>query len=487
MFDKINSMTEKYRVDKNENLGSYNLNTFFTFDNVFDVVANYLKYKTESFLGRPLLDIEFPDRDKTHQLINSSDKQLADKTVLPRAIMLYEMNPMDDELVDIPTLNTHFDMNNGLVMELFGIRKSRLSSSVIKELDVYRDIDVSLFGNMSFTSALIFFTVLVDNRVEAIELQKQFKTNFPIENLHDIYKFVVNTDDTSGCENNSGVRTRELELIPHSFKTVIPDDIVEKLKESFSIKDRPNSDNLLESILKTYSYNYITREVDGSSQKAIWTTTYSCIPIIVPKNIQNSNNVKNMKETSAVRIEFQLSYIEIKAYKLRTKYKVLSAENPSNYIENVNVESRLPSIGVETLKVAPILGDCSRYADLKLAYESEDFKNNEMSIYIPDLLETRDKYLPKYIKYLSESTIEEDHKFYKIIVKHASNQTADVNVESSNGTYYSYDDLCIYDNISNIGDKIYLIVYINNEEYKKWKFKMGFEDIGNLSSKFLKR
>lgn len=486
MFTKIDGTTQKYRMIKNENMGAYNLNTFFTFDDVFEIVSKYLKWKTEAYLNRELKNMEYPDRDKTHQLLNSSDKQLADKTILPRGILMYEINPMDDELVDIPTLNTHFDMNNGLTMELFGIRKSRLDSNVIKELDVYRDIDVSLYGNLTFTSALLFFTVLVDNRIEAIELQKQFKINFPIDNLHDIYKMIVKTDDTNGNTDNTGVATEEIELIPNSIKTVVPNEIIDKLKLTFGLETIPETDNTLEDILKHYSYSFITREVYGATRSPVWTTTYSCVPILVPKSIQMSNNVRNMKETSAVKIEFQLSYIEINGFKLKTKYKVLSSENKNNFIEN-KVSDRDFSFGVETLKLSPNLGNCVRTFELKLSYEKEDMKNNEMVLYLPDIVDSRDKYLGKFMRYLQTSVIEEDSKFYKVIVKHASAQSIDTTINSSDGTYFSYDDLCVYDSRSKVDDKIYVVFYINNELYRKWKIDMGYEDRGNLSAEFLRR
>lgn len=489
MFIPINGINEKYRIIKNENIGEPNLNSFFTFDNVFEITSRYLRWKTESFLNRELVSIEYPDRDKTHQLLNESDKVLSNKNILPRAILMYEMNPMDEDLVNIPTLNTHFDINNGMTAELFAIRKSRLSSNIIQHLDVYRDIDVGLYGHIGFTSALIFYTVLLDNRVEAIELQKQLKMNFPMDTLHDMYRHVVRTNDTTGKTDNTNLNTSKIELIPHSLKTVVPDSIIEYLKDAFGLSDSPDSDGDLETILKAYSYNYITREVDGSSRKVTWTTTYKCIPILVPKSIQTSHNVRGMKETSAVRIEFQLSYIEIKTYKLRAKYKVLSYENESNYIENrpyISGEAH-GVIKAETLKLLPNIGDCVRVHDLQLAYEKEDLNSGEMQLYLPDIINSRDQYLGKYMEYLSDSTKEEDHLHYRVVIKHGSNQTVDVDTESSTGTYFSYDDLSIYDTISKVDEKIFVVIYLNNTLYKEWKIKMGFEEIGNMSSKYLKR
>lgn len=491
MFKPINNETSRYRMVKNENFGAYNNNTFFTFDHMFSLISKYLIRKTEIYLGRKLKGVEYPDRDTTHQFSQSTDKQLADKTIMPRAIVMYDINPSEDDIVDIPSLKTHFEMNNGITMEMQSIRRHRLDKNVLAHLDHYRDIDVSLYGNMSHTTASIFYTVLMDNKVEAIELQKLFMSDFPLNVIHDVYKTIVRTDDVTGKTDNTKTHTHELELIEYKTKAVIPTEIINNLKEVFDIPlDDPNGDVILKDIIDTYTYEGMRMEVDGSTRKPIWTTKYSVIPILVPTSMVKSNNVKDMSNTSAVRIEFMLSYIEIKAFKLGTKYKVLSPDNPNNIIENIKNRPDMftGTANLNVLKVSPEIDNCSRLWDLKISYESNDFNSADstMEVYIPDLIVARDKYFGKYMEYLQNSLVEEDSKLYKIIVKHASNQSIDTDINTSEGTYYSYDTLSIYDTKSEVDQSIYIIAYVDMTEYRKWKVKMGYEDRGNLSGEFIK-
>lgn len=491
MFKPINNETAQYRMVKNENFGAYNNNTFFTFDHIFDCISNYLNMKTEMYLGRKLKGVEYPDRDVKHQLSQSTDSQLADKNVMPRSILMYDINPSESDIVDIPSLRTHFEMNNGITMEMQSIRRHKLDGNIIRALDHYRDIDVSLYGNMSHTTVSLFYTVLMDNKIEAIELQKLFMSDFPLNVLHDVYKTVIRTDDITGKEDNTRIHTHELELVEHKTKAVIPLEIINYMKEVFSIDiNDTEGDKKLQSIINTYTYQGMRMEVDGSTRKPVWTTNYSVIPVLVPTSISKSNNVKDMSNTSAVRIEFMLTYIEIKAFKLGTKYKVLSAENKNNIIEHKEHEpDRFAGYAnVNVLKVSPEIDNCIRVWDLKIAYEEADYNAIEgsMEVHIPELIESKDKYFGKYMKYLQNSMSEEDSKLYKIIVKHASNQSSDVDVNTSSGTYYSYDTLTIYDSVSEVEQYIYIIGYVDMTEYRKWKIKMGYEEVGNLSGVYIK-
>ncbi|MGL5715466.1 MAG: hypothetical protein ACRCX2_20775 [Paraclostridium sp.] len=490
MFTVIDNTTSKYRKVINENLGFYNLNTFYTFDNVFDTINKYLRYKTESFLGRSLIEVELPDRARSNQDITDSDLKKTKKNILPRAILMYDINPNDEDLVEIPTLKTHFAMNNGMVMELESIRRSKLDTNIIREFDFFRDIDVTVCGNITYTSALLYYTILLDNKIESIELMKQFKRNFPIQQLHDVYRYIVTTDDVTGKINNSGKITDEIELIPHTLKTVIPNDIIDKLKEVFEIDQLEDSDVVLEELMKKYSFNGLGREIDGSTRESIWFTRYQHVPILVPTSIERNDNVKDMSSTSAVRIEFQLNYIEVSAYKLTTKLKVLSPENPNNLLEN-NIDHTKANV-ISPLRIIPRVDEiegCVEHFSLELQYDDTDINESGiMQLNLIDFVEERDKYFPKYMKWLEDSMIVDDESRYRVLIKHASNQTPDPEPDkSSNGCYYSYDDFSLYDDKSKTDDRVFVIVYVDMKLYVDWKRQHGFIERNNLSEKLMRR
>ena len=382
-------------------------------------------------------------------------------------------------------------MNNGMTMELESIKRRSLSSEIHPEFDNFRDINVTIAGNITYTSALLFYTVILDNKVESIELMKQFKRNFPVQALHDVYRYIATTDDVTGKTNSIGKVTEEIELVPHTLKTIIPDKIIENLKQVFDIQDVDNSDLILEQLMKKYSFNGLSRELDGSTRKPVWFTRYHHVPILVPTSMERSDNVKDMTTGSAVRIEFQLNFIEISAYKLRSKLKILSPENPNNLLDENRTETRSEVVvPLVTLLRPDSIGECVEHFSIEFIFESADYntQTKSMTLRLLEYVETRDKYFGKYMRYLQYSLLQEDSDHYKVLIKHASRQTTNTDsVEASVGTYYSYDDLCIYDELSEPNDRVYVIVYVDMVKYSKWKKDFKIVEVDNLSTSVLKR
>lgn len=481
----------KWKQFKHENVTALNFNTLHTFGSVYSKIEEYLTNLVHRYSDIKLKEVEHPNRDIAYQKIYDSNKVMLERSVLPRAVMLFNLDVNMESDYKIPSQHRLNWLNSSRVMELFDIKYSHDDNDV----DWLRDVTINMVGSIQESLATIFYTVLTNSQAAHIELVRKLKMIFPDDGWMAIYHHEFIDKKTS----------RKIE-VPYTVEYAIPRDIIERLKDILKI----DTDERLAHFLKKYSYNKITYKVSGEEQTYEFYIDLMMIIKLKCNSIDDGvYNQENKITTYACKLEFTVRYIDFSAYKLSILGYILNILNKDNFYKEYDKEdggSFAQPIYVRELPNE--INGTTEFNTYEFQYIEDDFKKfyidpktgdftspryidaKEVSYGVLPMINISDNGLVnEYIEYITDeygtepSEVEKYVNIFLTSKKVKENESIISNKNMLN-VYNSYLTKEIIDKESKVGDSVYISIYLNMKHLNEWKIQMGYASKDNLSSKY---
>lgn len=480
------SKYNKWKICPMQNITSLNLSTHHTFNVLFDHLKVYLKDITTNLFDVNLRDIEIPQADASWTRTNITPKRMLDSSYLPRAILMYNIDVNQEALVSIPSMDRINRANIGMNYKCFSIKQPRLSMPDGQWFDYMKDIDMSLIGMPKYSTASIFWSVLVNEQPLAIDLVKQFKYHFPIGETNPIFNGFVQVNPPYGPKIEK----------PYQLEAFIPRKIVDDLLNIFQINDTM----LLSKILKMHSDNRIEYKIhSGASDEtyADLAVAYASPVYLTPSSIDLIENNENNVKYYGVKIEFIVNYIDLTSFRLHHTMLAINKEHPLLQVKNptVHITDNGDVVGygkVNEANFTQLIKGTTIWDYFKVIYSEEDIdnvydettdRNKEcMVVNIYDIVQAFT--IRKYINYIIKSQCNLNREeFFNIEVKRTKRGKDDEWVVGTEDEFeIDYDNLNIIDYRSKPDDSVYVAIYINKEHYNKWLQRQGYTNQSNLTS-----
>lgn len=480
----------KWKQFKYQNITSLNFNTLHTFGSVYSKLEEYLTNLVHRYSDIKLKEVEHPNRDIAYQKTYDSNKVMLERSVLPRAVMLFNLDVNMESDYKIPSQHRLNWLNSSRVMELFDIKYSHTDPHV----DWLRDITINMVGSIQESLATVFFTVLTNSQAAHIELVRKLKMIFPDDGWMPIYHHEFIDKKT----------LRRIE-VPYTVEYAIPRDIIERLKDILKIE----SDEDLAHFLKKYSYNKISYKISGENQSYEFYVDLMSIIKIKCNSIEDGvYNQENRVTTYACKLEFMVRYIDFSAYKISILGYILNILNKNNFYQEYKKEDGVSFANPVFIRELPSeVNGTTEFNTYEFQYIDEDFKtfyiNPETGEYTsPKYIDAKEvKYgvLPmtnitdngmvnEYIEFITDeygSEPIEVERYINILLTSKKVQNNETIISNKNMLKIenSYLTKEIIDKESKPGDSIYISFYLNMKHFNKWKIDMGYASKDNLSAK----
>lgn len=272
----------KWKVISKQNETFLNLQTSHTFDCVFEHVKGRLTDVTKNLFDINIRDVEVPQADPSWTRQNYKPKQLLDSSYLPRAVLMYNIDVNQEAIAQIPTMERFNRANIGMTYECCTIKQPRLNMPDGQWYDYMKDIDFSLVATPRYSTASIFWSVLVNEQPLAIELVRQFKYHYPIGETNPIYNGFIQINKPTGIK------------IPKPFivESYIPRQLVNTMSNMFQIDDNME----LANILRHHSHNRIEYKINSGvsdATEADLAVSYPSPIYLTPQSIDLIENTEN--------------------------------------------------------------------------------------------------------------------------------------------------------------------------------------------------
>lgn len=474
----------KWKIIQNQNLTYLNLHTHHTFNNVFEHVKNRMEDITRNLFDINLREVEIPQADPSWTRSNYTPKQLLDSSFLPRAVVMYNIDVNQESIVSIPSMERVNRANIGMTYECCTIKQPRLYMPDGQWFDYMKDIDFSLVGTPKYSTVSIFWNVLVNEQPLAIDLVKQFKFHFPINETFPIFNGFVQIKPPYGPKIDK----------PFLVEAFVPRKLVNDMANMFQIEDNM----LLAQILRMHSHNRIEYKVNSGASDETYAdiaVSYPTPIYLTPASIDMIEQTDDNLKYYGVKIEFIVNYIDISTFRLSHSMKAINKYNVFRQVENTTPKLE----GNDIIGYVPVLeanftqniNGTTIWDYFKVEYIEEDIdvemdddnKPTEfMTINMKGL--STELTINQYINHIIKSKCNLDRSSYFNIevkrTKRKENEPWMCGTEA--GFELDYDKFTIKDYQSRVGDSVYVALYINKDHYNKWLERHGFTNSRNLSS-----
>lgn len=476
-------VTNRWRIIKDENIGVRNLDTHYTWDSCLENMKTHFENYTRNILKINITEFECPNNDAAYQRSTYTGRQLLERAQLPRVVMMNTFEVNRDQLQYIPSMQQMYRVNSGMHITVFRITEKDFSKTCPEfPQNQLRDFNFTLQANMALTNATIFYTILLESRPLTSEVAKQLRREFPDRDPRDFFYGIK-------YENDEMYKKRV--NIPYTLRSVIPDDIIDKMMKMFNLEDSEIGRTSLLKILRRHSNYKIDYTVDGGTRRRVFTFEYPSQITWITESIddgivEQQNNIA----TYGVKMEGVVHYIEFPIFKLMSSYNMLNVCNPDNY-DYPDKPSEEPksyhpfflSVLNQNIKNTTIWDTYEVNYDKSDIVYDEFGKKEYMKIDIKDL--TNDWMLNEYIDYiLSDPNILDRARYFNLEVRHTTAlKTWDLEMKVGNdyGITVDYDNRLIIDTLSDENDSVYIAVYINKQRFHEYKISKGYQSQGNLS------
>lgn len=476
----------KWKVISKQNETFLNLQTSHTFDCVFEHVKGRLTDVTKNLFDINIRDVEVPQADPSWTRQNYKPKQLLDSSYLPRAVLMYNIDVNQEAIAQIPTMERFNRANIGMTYECCTIKQPRLNMPDGQWYDYMKDIDFSLVATPRYSTASIFWSVLVNEQPLAIELVRQFKYHYPIGETNPIYNGFIQINKPTGIK------------IPKPFivESYIPRQLVNTMSNMFQIDDNME----LANILRHHSHNRIEYKINSGvsdATEADLAVSYPSPIYLTPQSIDLIENTDNNLKYYGVKIEFIVNYMDFSTFRMSHSMMAINKDNPllqsdgKRYVtENNELGDFVPVFEANFTQMINGTTIWDYYTIEYTEDDLEDIWNDEL-----------DKYERHAVTYISDLPLELPVAAYIDMIKRTSNCKMNreyyFNIEAKRtkrkdgepwicGTeadfVIDYDKLRVIDKRGKSDDSIYLAVYINKDHYNKWATKMGYLTKQNVTS-----
>lgn len=484
LMSKPNEHLEWKRYEYS-NKGIFNNRTIHTFDKVLHHVRTHItnilsnNNRPDSF-GINFREIENVGSDSSSVRIKDSSRDQLDRRLLPRLVVTWNYDTSLEPRVIIPNLNDIARVNWASRVSLLGIREKRLTDSSYHYM---KDIDLMVAGVPRFGVASIFFTVLLDEKLKAIETAKMLKMMFPIEYTKPLFAETVEFKNW---------KTPNI-IKPYTIECMFPDKLVNSLKDVFNITydttvaNDTTSDLKLLNILQNHSKEQVDYLVDGSERDRGFVLKYESPINITPKAIDYGETEIGNIATYAIKLELQVEWIEYSVFQLTSTYIRINEDAPTKQLGyGVNESDIAGAVEIPVAHFSEQINDTTIIDRFKLEYADEDIVVNDISSYatinIYDII--TDTQMVQYLKHLEQCVATEDIPLYFNIECQRGERFKDI--PHKNGMDYGfiidYDDFIIMDSYGKSGNKIFVAIYINKSHYNDWLEQNGYRHISNLST-----
>lgn len=480
------SEINRWKLIKNEGVNVINLETLHSFELVFQHVKDRLEDITRNEYMVSLIDVEIPQADPSWTRTNYNPKDLLSSSILPRAVYMYDINSGLETIVDTPSMQR---ANRTLYSQKYtccSVHQERITTPDGEYFNYMRDIDFRIVAVPRYSSFTGFWSILVNEKPQAIELMRQLKWKFPLNESSELY---------AGKMTEDGPYGGRVYPIPFTTESYIPSKIMEFVANSLQLEDldEDKRNEIILNVLRTYSENRIEYKANSGTGYNGFVVVYPTPVIITPMSIDIIDNADNHIKTYGVKFEFRIDYVDFPMFRFSSSMKCINKDNPMLIKEPTL--TKYGRNGLAPVYEAPFKENINNTTILyhyEVSYSIDDIKSEidpdsyklkryaEINVY--DLVE--DVRLKQYIKYIIKNRCKLNTKmFFNVEAKKAFHQH---NAEQIIGMEpnFKYDDVTtiLKDVDGKVDDRIFIAIYINKEHFQKWLIKMGFTHMPNLSS-----
>ena len=481
----------KWKQFKYQNLGYLNKNTLHTFGSVYSHLCEYFTNLVNrlSDVHIEKSEVEHPVRDKSFMKIYDTNKKMVERTALPRAVMLYNLDVNYESDYKIPNQHRLNWLSHTRVAEVFDIKYSYDDNFV----DYLQDLTMDVVGNIQESLATVFYTILTDSKAAHVELTKKIKMAFPDDGWYPVYR-----------TEHIDPKTERVTEIPYSVEYRLPDELIENLKKVL----RVDSDEKLNEFLKKYSYNKVTYKISGEDQKyAFYVELFSTIKIKCNAIDDGIYTQENNITTYACKLEFTVRYIDLSAFKMSIIGYILNVCNRNNfYVPQDHTDKETLVAPIYHIEKPTEVNGTTEFNSYEIEYIEEDLRTYYIDpktgkfvpptyigakeveyITLPLCDITDNSLVSEYIQYISDEygTSSEEFEKYINILLYSKQVESPTEIISNKymSVYKDYITKRIVDRKHKPGDQVYISIYLNMEHFNKWRIDNGYNNVENLSAK----
>ena len=476
----------KWKMCKYQSQPIENLDTFHSFDVVFDHIGKRFEDITRNVLGIPLKDVEIPQADPAWTRTNYKPKTLLDASFLPRAVYMYELNSSIEPIVDIPTMTRANRSIYGGNYACLTIEEKDIHNSSGEVYNYMKDISMSLVAKPRYGSYIGFWSILVNEKPLALEIMKNLKWKLPLNETQEFYygKAVCKDEPYEG----------RIFPIPYTLESYIPNTIIERLLEIFQLDDTEDGKTELLYILKEHSKNRIEWKYNSGKGESRFALAYPSPVYITPNSIDLVESENNNIRYYGVKLEFKVDYMEFSQFFLSTNLMLINKNNPA-----LEKEFGIRIIGDHSIEADGLIHEAvfserimsttvwDTYEveigkeDLKYMVEEGKGKYNVV-INVLDLI--NDFRLQRYLKELLRNRCSMNLENYiNVEVKRTKLEFKEENLPGmDHDITFDHSTLDIVDTYTKVGNRLFIAIYLNKKHFSRWLWKNGYEHTPNLSS-----
>lgn len=477
----------KWMLCKYQNLGYLNLQISHTFDMVFGNFKDHMTNVVERMFKIKFVAVENPKADADAQRKKLSPKDMLNSSFLPRAIVNYNFDVNIDPLVDIHTQQQAFYARSNGTFCVSNIKQKRIGRGVNDIYSYMRDIDFSIVATPKLSSCYMFYTILVNEAPLAYEIAKQLKYQFPLRVPNEWYAAIDLKKDPYKTPTT----------IPYRLEALIPNELSDQMLEMFQLDNSFDGKAELIEILQRHSNNRMEWKVNSATGQDTLACTYASPMYMTCNNIDVTEIPIENTFSYMVRVEFQCDWYDLSTFKLSASLIRINKDCLELQIENQEFPEGSHTVGLP-IHIAYFKEDiCGTtvWDTYRLQYVKDDmvsesklikgrmntvdyaeFKMSEVSM---------EPHINEYIQYiLHDNRCRVNHdQYFNIAVKR---QKILKGVEKVYGTDpfidLDYNNDLVKDYRAEIGDIVWVAIYINKPFFHKWCIEKGYEPRPNLSS-----
>lgn len=475
----------KWKIIKEQNKAYLNLETSHTFNNVFEHIKDRLYDVTKNLFDINIREVEIPQADPSYTRGTYTPKNLLDASYLPRAVMMYNVDVNQEPIALIPSMDRFNRANIGMTYNLCTIKQPRLTMPDGAWFDYMKDIDMTLVATPKYSTASIFWSVLVNEQPLAMDLVRQFKYHFPLNEVNPIYNGFVQYDPPYGPKIEN----------PYLLETFIPRQLVDHMLDVFQINDTM----LLSKILKTHARNRVDYKINSGASDETYADiaiTYASPIYITPSSIDLIENVEGNLKYYGVKIEFIVNYIDMTTFRLSHSMVAINKDNPMLQVTGSNIKvngmDAAGYIPVQEANFTQLINTTTiwdyynvEYCDDDITYEYDEETDRAVEMLSVSISDLPHEFLVRqYINFVMKSKCKINREnYFNIEVKRGKRKCGEPWIcGTEEGFKIDYDELEIKDYKSEVGDNIFVAIYINKAHFNKWAEKNGYRNKENLSA-----
>lgn len=477
----------KWMLCKYQNLGYLNLHTSHTFDMVFGNFKNHMTNVIERMFKIKFKAVENPKADADAQRKKLSPADMLNSSYLPRAIVNYNTDVNIEPIVDIHTQQQAFYARSNGTFCVSNIKQKRIGRGVNDIYSYMRDIDFSIVANPKLSSCYMFYTILVNEAPLAYEIAKQLKYQFPLRVTNEWYAMMKQGDDPY----------KTPQTIPYRLEALIPNELTEQMLEIFQLDSSFEGKAELIEILKRHSNNRMEWKVNSATGEDTMACTYASPMYMTCNNIDLTEIPIENTFTYMIRVEFQCDWYDLNLFKLSASLIRINKDCLELQLENQEFPegSHTAALPIHIAYFKEDINGTTVWDTYRLQYIKDDmgsestlengkfkvknfaeFKMSEVSM---------EPHINEYINYiLNDNRCSVDHsRYFNIAVKR---QKIIKGLDKVYGTDQfidlDYNNDRVRDYRAEIGDIVWVAIYINKDFFHKWAISKGYEPRPNLSS-----